>query len=53
MKAPTKVDKAKGDLSYQMTSCRCSRQAMGCTPGGIQGGGEQWLKLFESADPRD
>jgi hypothetical protein len=45
VQAPTKVD-LKGDLSYQMTWVPMLQAATGCTPGGIQGGGEQWLKTF-------
>ena len=43
VQAPTKVD-MKGDLSYQMTWVPMLQAGMGCTPGGIQGGGEQWLE---------
>jgi hypothetical protein len=45
VQAPTKVD-LKGDFSYQMTWVPMLQAATGCTPGGIQGGGEQWLKAF-------
>src|SRR5262249_26623249 len=45
VQAPTKVD-LKGDLSYQMTWVPMLQAATGCTPGGIKGGGEQWLKDF-------
>ena len=45
VQAPTKVD-LKGDFSYQMTWVPMLQAATGCTPGGIQGGGEQWLKTF-------
>ena len=45
VQAPTKVD-LKGDFSYQMTWVPMLQAGMGCTPGGIQGGGEQWLKMF-------
>ena len=45
VQAPTKVD-LKDDLSYQMTWVPMLQAATGCTPGGIQGGGEQWLKTF-------
>ncbi|HEX3314533.1 MAG TPA: DUF2330 domain-containing protein [Gemmataceae bacterium] len=45
VQAPTKVD-LKGDFSYQMTWVPMLQAGMGCTPGGIQGGGEQWLKAF-------
>jgi hypothetical protein len=45
VQAPTKVD-LKGDFSYQMTWVPMLQAATGCTPGGIQGGGEEWLKSF-------
>jgi hypothetical protein len=45
VQAPTKVD-LKGDFSYQMTWVPMLQAATGCTPGGIQGGGEQWMKTF-------
>jgi Uncharacterized protein conserved in bacteria (DUF2330) len=45
VQAPTKVD-LKGDFSYQMTWVPMLQAATGCTPGGIQGGGEQWMKAF-------
>jgi hypothetical protein len=45
VQAPTKVD-LKGDFSYQMTWVPMLQAATGCTPGGIQGGGEQWVKNF-------
>jgi hypothetical protein len=45
VQAPFKVD-LKGDFSYQMTWVPMLQAATGCTPGGIKGGGEQWLKNF-------
>jgi hypothetical protein len=45
VQAPFKVD-LKGDFSYQMTWVPMLQAATGCTPGGIQGGGEQWVKNF-------
>jgi Uncharacterized protein conserved in bacteria (DUF2330) len=45
VQAPFKVD-LKGDFSYQMTWVPMLSAATGCTPGGIQGGGEQWMKNF-------
>ena len=45
VQAPFKVD-LKGDFSYQMTWVPMLSAATGCTPGGIQGGGEQWMKAF-------
>src|SRR5687767_3794589 len=45
VQAPHKVD-LQGDLSYQYTWIPMLQAATGCTPGGIPGGGEQWLKAF-------
>jgi hypothetical protein len=45
VQAPFKVD-LKGDFSYQMTWVPMLQAATGCTPGGIKGGGEQWLQKF-------
>jgi hypothetical protein len=45
VQAPTKVD-LKLDFSHQMTWVPMLRAATGCTPGGIQGGGAEWLKTF-------
>jgi hypothetical protein len=42
VQAPHKVD-LEGDMSYQHTWIPMLQAAMGCTPGGIKGGGEQWL----------
>src|SRR4051794_9976205 len=50
VQAPTKVD-LQGDLSYQYTWVPMLQAATGCTPGGIQGGGEQWLKNFQGQIP--
>jgi len=50
VQAPTKVD-LQGDFSYQYTWVPMLQAATGCTPGGIQGGGEQWLKNFQGQIP--
>jgi hypothetical protein len=42
VQAPYKVD-LEGDNSYQHTWLPMLQSARGCTPGGIQGGGEQWV----------
>jgi hypothetical protein len=42
VQAPYKVD-LEGDNSYQHTWLPMLQSAKGCTPGGIPGGGEQWL----------
>src|SRR5438105_5354371 len=42
VQAPYKVD-LEGDNSYQHTWLPMLQSAQGCTPGGISGGGEQWL----------
>jgi len=43
VQAPHKVD-LPGDWTYQYTWIPMLQAATGCTPGGIQGGGEQWVK---------
>ncbi len=50
VQAPHKVD-LQGDFSYQYTWVPMLQAATGCTPGGIQGGGEQWLKNFQGQIP--
>jgi hypothetical protein len=45
VQAPYKVD-LPGDLSYQYTWVPMLQAASGCTPGGLPGRGEQWLKAF-------
>ncbi len=45
IQAPHKVD-LEGDFSYQHTWIPMLQSAQGCTPGGIPGRGEDWLKLF-------
>ena len=49
VQAPFKVD-LPGDLTYQYTWVPMLQAAIGCTPGGIPGGGEQWLETFKRAD---
>src|SRR5438128_2230989 len=50
VQAPHKVD-LQGDMSYQRTWVPMLQSASGCTPGGIQGGGEQWLKAINDQVP--
>jgi len=50
VQAPHKVD-LQGDMSYQRTWVPMLQAATGCTPGGIQGGGEQWLKTINDRIP--
>ena len=50
VQAPFKVD-LPGDLTYQYTWVSMLQAATGCTPGGIKGGGEQWLKAFGAQVP--
>ncbi|MFO0865024.1 MAG: DUF2330 domain-containing protein [Gemmataceae bacterium] len=45
VQAPYKCD-LQGDFSYQMTWVPMLQAGSGCTPGGLPGGGEQWLKDF-------
>ncbi|HYV36447.1 MAG TPA: DUF2330 domain-containing protein [Gemmataceae bacterium] len=48
--APHKVD-LEGDNSYQRTWVPMLQSAQGCTPGGIQGRGEEWLKAINGEIP--
>src|SRR5438034_111241 len=50
VQAPFKVD-LEGDLSYQRTWSQLLQAATGCTPGGIKGGGEQWLGAIREQIP--
>src|SRR5438132_1212927 len=50
VQAPYKVD-LEGDLSYQRTWVPMLQAATGCTPGGIKGGGEQWLTAIKEQIP--
>jgi hypothetical protein len=45
VQAPHKVD-LQGDMTYQYTWIPMLQAATGCTPGGIKGGGEEWIKAF-------
>jgi hypothetical protein len=45
VQAPHKVD-LQGDFTYQYTWIPMLQAATGCTPGGIKGGGEEWVKAF-------
>ena len=45
VQAPHKVD-LPGDLTYQYTWVPMLQAAVGCTPGGVPGGGENWLRAF-------
>src|SRR5262245_53018798 len=50
VQAPFKVD-LPGDLSYQRTWVPMIQAAVGCTPGGVPGKGEAWLKAIASEIP--
>jgi hypothetical protein len=50
VQAPTKMD-LEGDLSYQHTWIPMLQAATGCTPGGIKGGGEEWVKAVQAQIP--
>jgi hypothetical protein len=50
VQAPTKMD-LQGDNSYQHTWVPMLQAATGCTPGGIKGGGEQWLTAIRDLIP--
>jgi hypothetical protein len=45
VQAPYKVD-LPGDMTYQYTWVPTLQGAVGCTPAGIPGGGDDWLKAF-------
>ena len=51
VQAPTKID-LEGDFSYQMTWIPMLRAGQSCTPGGLPGKGEDWLKNFGPQIPR-
>src|SRR5262249_36102223 len=51
VQAPFKVD-LPGDMTYQYTWVPMLQAATGCTPGGIKGGGEEWLKAFAGQVPQ-
>jgi hypothetical protein len=50
VQAPYKVD-LQGDMTYQYTWIPMLQAATGCTPGGIKGGGEEWVKAFGAQVP--
>jgi hypothetical protein len=50
VQAPHKVD-LPGDWTYQYTWLPMLQAAQGCTPGGIQGGGEEWVKALGAQVP--
>src|SRR5713226_1313679 len=50
VQAPFKVD-LPGDNSYQYTWVPMLQAGSGCTPGGLPGRGEQWLKAFGGQIP--
>jgi hypothetical protein len=50
IQAPYKVD-LQGDMTYQYTWIPMLQAATGCTPGGIKGGGEEWVKAFGAQVP--
>ena len=51
VQAPHKVD-LQGDMSYQHTWIPMLSAAKGCTPGGIPGGGEEWLVKIQNQIPQ-
>jgi Uncharacterized protein conserved in bacteria (DUF2330) len=51
VQAPFKVD-LQDDMSYQYTWIPMLKAATGCTPGGIKGGGEDWVKNFGPQIPQ-
>ena len=51
VQAPHKVD-LQGDMSYQHTWVPMLQAAKGCTPGGIPGGGEDWLVKVQNQIPQ-
>src|SRR5262249_1653646 len=50
VQGPHKVD-LPGDWTYQYTWIPMLQAATGCTPGGIQGGGEEWVKALGAQVP--
>ena len=51
VQAPTKID-LEGDFSYQMTWIPMLKAGQSCTPGGLPGKGEDWLRAFGPQMPR-
>jgi hypothetical protein len=50
VQAPFKVD-LPGDMTYQYTWVPMAQSAVGCTPGGVPGKAEDWLKAFAPQTP--
>jgi hypothetical protein len=50
VQAPYKVD-LPGDMTYQYTWVPMAQAAVGCTPGGVPGKAEDWLKAFAPQTP--
>jgi hypothetical protein len=50
VQAPFKVD-LQGDLTYQYQWVPMLQAAVGCTPGGVPGKGEDWLAAFKPQAP--
>jgi len=50
VQAPFKVD-LPDEMTYQYTWVPMLQAATGCTPGGIKGGGEEWIKAFGAQVP--
>jgi hypothetical protein len=50
VQAPHKVD-LPGDMSYQYTWVPMLQSASGCTPGGLPGRGDSWLKAIDKQIP--
>jgi hypothetical protein len=50
VQAPFKVD-LPGDMTYQYMWVPMLQAASGCTPGGLPGGGEQWLRRYRRRIP--
>jgi len=50
VQAPFKVD-LPGDLTYQYQWVPMLQAAVGCTPGGVPGKGEDWLAAFKPQTP--
>ena len=51
VQSPEKMD-LQGDMSYQQTWVPMLSAAKGCTPGGIPGGGEEWLAKIQNQIPQ-
>jgi hypothetical protein len=51
VQAPFKVD-LPDDMTYQYTWIPMLQGASGCTPGGLPGKGEDWLKAFKDQTPK-